>query len=45
MPFFAGRLRHPRVTLAPRTMLRDHQGEWEWLLRGPFADYMASSGD
>jgi hypothetical protein len=45
MPFFAGRLRHQSVTLAPRTMLRDHRREWEWLLRGPFADYMTSSGD
>jgi Glycosyl transferase family 2 len=43
--FLAARLRHPRGTLAYRAVLAEHRREWGWLLRGPFADYMANAGD
>src|SRR5262249_49759613 len=42
--FLAGRMRHPFSTFAFHTALSVHRREWEWLLSGPFATFMAKSG-
>jgi glycosyltransferase involved in cell wall biosynthesis len=39
--FFARQLRHPRGAPALRSARSEHRQEWEWLLRGPFAEFMA----
>jgi glycosyltransferase involved in cell wall biosynthesis len=39
--FLAGALRRPRTTLSLRSVRSEHRSEWIWLLRGPFADFMA----